>query len=112
MTPTRGPDEGGRLLRSLRRLEAYDHAVFGSVARLSVPVLDEPLRRVSDFANFSKPWFLTAGAPLRRWLRQWRFHLPLLGPLLFLLCQELDEIPLVEESQGEENEAQLTRQAV
>ena len=26
-----------------------------------MPVLDEPLRRVSDFANFSKPWFLVAG---------------------------------------------------
>lgn len=62
MTPARGPDEGGRRSRSLRRLEAYDHALFGSVARLSVPVLDEPLRRVSDFADFSKPWFLTAGA--------------------------------------------------
>jgi undecaprenyl-diphosphatase len=24
--------------------------------------MDEPLRRVSDFANFSKPWFLVAGA--------------------------------------------------
>ena len=32
------------------------------MAQLSTPVLDEPLRRVSDFANFSKPWFLVAGA--------------------------------------------------
>jgi undecaprenyl-diphosphatase len=31
------------------------------VARLSTPVLDEPLRRVSDLANFSKLWFLVAG---------------------------------------------------
>ncbi|MFI7061296.1 phosphatase PAP2 family protein [Kribbella sp. NPDC050124] len=46
----------------LRRLEAWDHAVFRSVARMSTPVLDEPLRRASDFANFSKPWFLVAGA--------------------------------------------------
>lgn len=29
---------------------------------MSTPVLDEPLRQVSDFANFSKPWFLVAGA--------------------------------------------------
>ena len=28
---------------------------------MSTPLLDEPLRRVSDFANFSKPWFLIAG---------------------------------------------------
>ena len=25
------------------------------------PLLDEPLRRASDFANYSKPWFLVAG---------------------------------------------------
>ena len=31
------------------------------MARLSTPLLDEPLRRVSGFANFSKPWFITAG---------------------------------------------------
>jgi undecaprenyl-diphosphatase len=48
--------------RTDRRLEIYDRAVFVSIARLSVPVLDEPLRRISVFANFSKPWFLTAGA--------------------------------------------------
>ena len=29
-----------------------------SVARMRMPLLDEPLRLVSDFANFSKPWFL------------------------------------------------------
>jgi membrane-associated phospholipid phosphatase len=47
---------------SLRRLTEHDRALYRSVARLSTPVLDEPLRRVSDFANFSKPWFLIAGA--------------------------------------------------
>ncbi|MFG1813630.1 phosphatase PAP2 family protein [Kribbella sp. NPDC049174] len=46
----------------LRRLGGYDRVVYRSVAELSTPRLDEPLRRVSDFANFSKPWFLTAGA--------------------------------------------------
>lgn len=45
----------------LRRLGRYDRAVYRSVARLSTPLLDEPLRRVSGFANFSKPWFITAG---------------------------------------------------
>jgi membrane-associated phospholipid phosphatase len=46
----------------LRRLAGYDRALYRSVARLSIPLMDEPLRRVSDFANFSKPWFLVAGA--------------------------------------------------
>ncbi|MER7251277.1 phosphatase PAP2 family protein [Kribbella sp. NPDC000426] len=43
------------------RLAGYDRAVYRSVARLSTPALDEPLRRVSDLANFSKLWFLVAG---------------------------------------------------
>jgi membrane-associated phospholipid phosphatase len=50
-----------RALAVLRRLGRYDRAVYRSVARLSTPLLDEPLRRVSGFANFSKPWFITAG---------------------------------------------------
>ena len=29
---------------------------------LSTPLLDEPLKRVSDFANYSRPWFLVSGA--------------------------------------------------
>jgi hypothetical protein len=37
----------------LRRLGRYDRAVYRSVARLCTPLLDEPLRRVSGFANFS-----------------------------------------------------------
>ena len=28
---------------------------------MSTPLLDEPLRRVSDLANHSKPWFVVAG---------------------------------------------------
>lgn len=50
-----------RALAVLRRLGSYDRAVYRSVARLSTPLLDEPLRRVSGFANHSKPWFITAG---------------------------------------------------
>jgi membrane-associated phospholipid phosphatase len=45
----------------LRRLDRYDRAAYRSVAQLRMPLLDEPLRRVSDFANFSKPWFLVSG---------------------------------------------------
>ncbi|WP_328521064.1 phosphatase PAP2 family protein [Kribbella sp. NBC_00359] len=50
------------MIGSSHRLSAYDRALYRSVAELPTPVLDEPLRRVSDFANFSKPWFLAAGA--------------------------------------------------
>jgi membrane-associated phospholipid phosphatase len=45
----------------LRRLDGYDRAVYRSVAQLHLPLLDAPLRLVSDFANFSKPWFLVSG---------------------------------------------------
>ncbi|MFI6830042.1 phosphatase PAP2 family protein [Kribbella sp. NPDC050241] len=47
---------------SLHRLSGYDRAAYRAVARLSTPALDEPIRRVSDFANFSKLWFVVAGA--------------------------------------------------
>jgi membrane-associated phospholipid phosphatase len=46
----------------LLRPAGYDRAVYRSVARVSVPIMDEPLRRVSNFADFSKPWLLVAGA--------------------------------------------------
>jgi undecaprenyl-diphosphatase len=46
----------------LRRLDAADHQAYQAVADLPTPWLDEPLRRISDFANFSKPWFVVAGA--------------------------------------------------
>jgi undecaprenyl-diphosphatase len=35
--------------------------VYRAVAQMETPLLDEPLRRVSAFANFSKPWILVAG---------------------------------------------------
>lgn len=50
-----------RAARLLRRLARYDRAVYRSVAQMQTPLLDEPLRRASDFANYSKPWFLVAG---------------------------------------------------
>jgi membrane-associated phospholipid phosphatase len=50
-----------RAVTLLRRLDSYDRAGYRTVARLHIPLLDEPLRLVSDFANFSKPWFLVAG---------------------------------------------------
>jgi undecaprenyl-diphosphatase len=48
-------------IRLLHRLGDYDRVVYRSVAQLSTPVLDKPMRVASNFANLSKPWFLVAG---------------------------------------------------
>ena len=48
-----------RAVTLLRRLDSYDRAGYRTVAQLRIPLLDEPLKLVSD--NFSKPWFLVAG---------------------------------------------------
>jgi undecaprenyl-diphosphatase len=48
-------------VRGLRALGQLDREVYGQVAKMSTPVLDAPLRRLSHFANHSKPWFLVAG---------------------------------------------------
>jgi membrane-associated phospholipid phosphatase len=53
------PSRGVRIFRRLGRL---DRAAYHAVAEMSTPMLDRPLRRVSDFANFSKPWFVSAAA--------------------------------------------------
>ena len=45
----------------LRHLDSYGRAAYQSVAELRMPLLDEPLRPVSDVANFSKPWFHISG---------------------------------------------------
>jgi undecaprenyl-diphosphatase len=49
-----------RMVRILRRLGRLDRSAYRAVAEMSTPLLDRPLRRVSDFANFSRPWFLVA----------------------------------------------------
>jgi len=48
-------------VRGLRVLGRWDRAAYRQVAEMSTPVLDNPLRRLSHFANHSKPWFLVAG---------------------------------------------------
>ena len=48
-------------VHGLRALGRLDRDVYGRVAELSTPTLDIPLRRLSHFANHSKPWFLVAG---------------------------------------------------
>lgn len=45
-----------------RWLGRLDRTAYRTVAQTSTPLLDRPLRRVSDFASFSKPWILVAGA--------------------------------------------------
>ena len=45
----------------LRGLDPLDRAVYRHVAGASLPLLDVPLRRVSHFANYSKPWLVVAG---------------------------------------------------
>ena len=49
-------------VRVLMQLGRLDRAAYRAVADLSTPGLDRPLRRVSKLANFSKPWFVMAGA--------------------------------------------------
>ena len=54
--PRAGPGTAHmRAVTLLRRLDNYDHAAYRSVAQLRIPLLDEPLRLISDSANFSKP---------------------------------------------------------
>lgn len=53
---------GRRATSLLRGLAHYDRAAYRVVAGMSTPLLDEPLRRASRFANHSKPWFLVAAA--------------------------------------------------
>jgi undecaprenyl-diphosphatase len=47
-------------VRGLRTLGRWDRAVYAQVAEMSTPALDAPLRRLSHFANHSKPWFAVA----------------------------------------------------
>jgi undecaprenyl-diphosphatase len=50
-----------RAAHGLQRLARYDRAVYRSVAQMETPLLDDPLRVLSRFANHSKPWFAVAG---------------------------------------------------
>jgi membrane-associated phospholipid phosphatase len=58
---TRQVRRPSRTMLVLRRLGRLDRAAYRAVAEVSTPLLDGPLRRVADFANFSKPWFVVAG---------------------------------------------------
>jgi hypothetical protein len=50
----------GRAAEGLRELGAMDRAVYSAVAATPTPSLDEPLRRVSNAANNSGLWLVTA----------------------------------------------------
>jgi undecaprenyl-diphosphatase len=50
-----------RAAHGLQRLARCDRAVYRSVAQMETPLLDDPLRVLSRFANHSKPWFVVAG---------------------------------------------------
>jgi undecaprenyl-diphosphatase len=58
---TRQVRQPSRTMQVLRGLGRLDRAAYRAVAEVSTPLLDGPLRRVADFANFSKPWFVVAG---------------------------------------------------
>jgi membrane-associated phospholipid phosphatase len=47
---------------ALRELGAVDKAVYQAVARTPTPVLDRPLRRLSNAANYSRLWLGIAAA--------------------------------------------------
>ena len=58
LTGVPSPDRPRVAIR--RELGRADRAVYRAVADFSTPVLDLPLRKISDFANHSKPWFIVA----------------------------------------------------
>ena len=53
--------QSSRVIRLLRQLGRMDRAAYRTVAAMHTRRLDRPLRRISEFADFSKPWFLIAG---------------------------------------------------
>jgi membrane-associated phospholipid phosphatase len=59
---TRDPGVRSPVVSMLRGLGRLDRAAYHAVAEMSTPLLDGPLRRISGFANFSKPWFVIAAA--------------------------------------------------
>ena len=58
------PAEGGagRLEALVGELGQVDRAVYGAIADTPTPLLDEPMRRLSNAANFSKLWIGFAAA--------------------------------------------------
>ena len=42
--------------RLIDEIDALDAAIYGAVAKTPTPWLDEPLRSISEAANYSRPW--------------------------------------------------------
>jgi membrane-associated phospholipid phosphatase len=57
--------EGGegreRIAQALRQAGEADRAVYAAIASTPMPTLDEPLRRLSESANYSRLWLGIAG---------------------------------------------------
>ncbi len=49
-----------QISRGLRRLGAADRAVYAAIASTPAPALDEPVRRLSEAANYSRIWLAIA----------------------------------------------------
>ena len=60
LTARYGNGRPSTAVRVLRKLGKADRDAYRVVAELHTPWLDSPLRQVSGFANFSKPWFLVS----------------------------------------------------
>jgi membrane-associated phospholipid phosphatase len=56
----RGGPARRRAAGGLRELGAVDRTVYSAVAATPTPSLDEPLRRLSDAANYSRLWLAVA----------------------------------------------------
>lgn len=59
---TRGGPGRERLANALRQAGEADRAVYDAIATTPMPTLDEPLRRLSEAANYSRLWLGLAGA--------------------------------------------------
>jgi membrane-associated phospholipid phosphatase len=51
---------GSAASKIIGEMNTLDRAVYRADAESATPTLDEPLRRLSDFANYSKIWILAA----------------------------------------------------
>ena len=49
-----------QISRGLRQLGAADRAVYAAIASTPAPALDEPVRRLSEAANYSRIWLAIA----------------------------------------------------
>ena len=64
-SPTSADGSANKAKALVGELSQVDHAVYGAIADTPTPLLDEPMRRLSNAANFSKLWIgIAAGIAL------------------------------------------------